>query len=220
MDSRSPETFVRVDVSHATQDALVEEERFDTGAAPAQFRAEFFFGGFERIEAEFAQDGFVLAIFDDAHAAEAANVRVAEFAAIVEREKNVSVRHHRRFRRANDELPRHSQVNQQRGAAVIGTRGLKIQHQKFAVSADGSDPATGEDLLDRVRIVDEIGFAQANAVNSSSGQDCSQTARDGFNFGKLGHGMDWTLAHQTTMQNFPEESQTVERRVRPGENLS
>ena len=111
MDSRSPETFVRVDVSHAAQDALVEQERFDAGAASTQFRAEFFFGSFERIEAEFAQSGFAVAIFDDSHASEAANVRVAEFAAVIEREKNVSVRDDRSFGWTDDELPRHSQMN-------------------------------------------------------------------------------------------------------------
>lgn len=65
MNSRAPEAFVRVDVAHASQDALVEQERFYARAAPAQFRGEFFFGSFERIEPEFAQGGFMLAIFDD-----------------------------------------------------------------------------------------------------------------------------------------------------------
>jgi hypothetical protein len=111
MDSRSPEAFVRVDVSHASKDALVEQERFDARAVSAQFRAEFFFGSFERIEAEVAQSGFAVAIFDDSHAAEAANVRVAKFTAVVEREKDVSVRHHRRFGRTNDELAGHSQMD-------------------------------------------------------------------------------------------------------------
>lgn len=96
--------------------------------------------------------------------------------------------------------------------AVIAARGIKIQHEKFSVSSNGGDAAAGQSLLHRGGIVDEIGFAEANAKNSSSGQDGSQTARDGLNFGKLGHAMDWTLAHQMTMQNFPDESQRVERR--------
>ena len=113
MDSGSPQTFVRVDVAHAAQDALVEQERFDARAVSAQFRAEFFLSSFERIEAELAQSGFAVAIFDDSHASEAANVRVAEFAAVVEREKNVSVRDDWSFGWADDELARHSQMNQQ-----------------------------------------------------------------------------------------------------------
>lgn len=112
MNSRAPQTFVRVNVAHPAQDSLVKQKRFDAGAASTQFRAEFFFGGFERIEAEFTESGFVRAIFDHSHTAEAANVRVAELAAIIEREKNVSVRDYRSFGRADDELPRHSQVNQ------------------------------------------------------------------------------------------------------------
>jgi hypothetical protein len=105
---------------------LVEQECFDTGTASTQFRAELFFGRFERIEAEFAERGFARTIGYDSHASEAANVRVAELAAIIEREKNVSVRDHRSFGWTDDELARHSEVNQQGGAGIIGARGLKI----------------------------------------------------------------------------------------------
>jgi hypothetical protein len=195
MNARSPETFVRVDVSHAAEDSLVEQERFDAGTASTQFRAEFFFGGFERVEAEFAQSGFVVAIFDDSHTSEAANVRVAEFATIIEREKNVSVRDDRSLGWTDDELARHSQVNQQGGAAVIGACGLKIEHEEFAVSSHGGDLAAGQGLLHGGRIVDEIRFAQANTEKSSSLQDGSETAGDGFYFGEFGHFCDSKLAH-------------------------
>ena len=202
MDSRSPQTFVRIDVAHPAQDALVEQERFDAGAAPTQIRAEFFFGGFERIEAEFAQRGFMLAILDDSHASEAANVRVAELAAIVEREKNVSVCDYRSLGRTDDELARHSQMNQQGGVAVIGARGLKIEHEKFAVSSHGGDLAAGQGLLHRSRIIDEIRFAQADAEKSSAGQDGSETACDGFYFGEFGHFCDSKLAQCGSRQHF------------------
>ena len=187
VNARSPETFVRVDVSHAAEDVLVKQERFDAGVASAQSCAELFVGGFERIEAEFAQSGFARTIGYDSHASEAANVRVAELAAVIEREKNVSVRDDRSFGWTDDELPRHSQMNQQRGAAVIGARGLKIEHEEFAVPSHGGDLAAGQSLLHGGRIVDEIRFAEANAEESSSGQDGSKTACDGFYFGKFGH---------------------------------
>jgi hypothetical protein len=202
MNAGAPQTFVRVDVSHAAQDALVEQKRFYAGAASTQFRAEFLFSGLERIEAEFAEDGLVSAAGQHAHAAEAANVRVAQLAAIVEREKDVSVRDYGSLGRANDELARHSQMDQQRGAAIIGARGLKIEHEKFSVSANGGDATAREGLLQCGRIVDEIGLAEANAENSSSWQDGSQAARNGFDLGKFGHGEDWTLTHRMTMQNL------------------
>lgn len=169
MDSGAPQTFVRVDVAHAAQDALVEQERFDAGAASTQFRAEFFLGSFERIEAELAQSGFARTIADNSYASEAANVRVTELAAVVEREKNVRVRDYGSLGWTDDELARHSQVNQQGGAGVIGARGLKIEHEKFAVPSHGGDLAAGQGLLDGGRIVDEIRFAEANAEESSSG---------------------------------------------------
>jgi hypothetical protein len=190
MNSGSPQTFVRIDIAHPAQDSLVEQERFDARAASAQFRAEFFLSGFERIEAELAQSGFVVTIFDDSHASEAANVRVAQLAAIVEREKNVSVRDYGSLGWTDDKLPRHSQMNQQGGAAVMGARGLKIQHEKFAVSSHGGDLAAGQSLLHGGRIVDEICFAQANAEESPSGQDGSETTCDRFYFGEFGHFCD------------------------------
>jgi hypothetical protein len=195
VNTRAPEAFVRVDVAHPAQDSLVEQERFDAGAASTQFRAEFFFGGFERIEAKFAESGFARTIGYDSHASEAANVGVAELAAIIEREKNVSVRDYGSLGWTDDELARHSQVNQQRGAAVIGARGLKIEHEKFSVPSHGGDLAAGQGLLHGGGIFDEIRFAQANAEESSSGQDGSETARDGFYFGEFGHFCDSKLAH-------------------------
>jgi hypothetical protein len=62
------------------------------------------------------------------------------------------------------------------------------------VSSHGGDLAAGQGLLDGGRIVDEIRFAQANAEKSSSGQDGSKTACDGFYFGEFGHFCDSTLA--------------------------
>lgn len=202
IDSRSPEAFVGIDVSHASQDALIEQERFDAGAASAEFRGEFFFSSFERIETEFAESGFALAIGDDSHASEAANIGVAKLAAVVESEKDVSVRDDRSLGGADDELPRHSQMNQQRGAGAIGARGLKIEHEKFSVSADGRDLAAGQGLLEGGRIVDEIRFAEANAEKSSSGQGGSKAARDGFYFGEFRHFWNSTLAHCRSRQRF------------------
>ncbi len=192
-----PQAFVRVDVSHASQDALIEQKRFYTGSASTQFRAELLFGSLERIEAEFAEDGLVSAAGQHAHATEATNVGVAQLAAIVEREKNVSVRDYGSLGRTNDELARHSEVDQQRGAAIIFAGGLKIQDQKFSVSADCGDAAAREGLLQGGRIVDEIRLAEANAENSSAGQDSSQAARYGFDLGKFGHFGNSKLAHRT-----------------------
>lgn len=187
MDSSAPETFVRIDVAHPAQDSLVEQERFDAGAASMQFRSKFVFSGFEGIETEFSESGFARAIGYDAHASEAANIGVAELAAVVEWEKNVSVCDYGSFGGTDDELPRHSQMNQQGGAAIIGASGLKIEHEKFAVSSDGGDLAAGQGLLDGGRIVDEIRFAQTDAEKSSAGQNGSKAARDGFYFRKFRH---------------------------------
>jgi len=197
MNAGAPQAFVRIDVAHASQDALVEQKRFYAGSATTQFRAEFLLGSFERIEAEFAEDGLVSAADQHAHAAEAANVGVAKFAAIVQSDEDVGVRRDRSFSRTGDKLARHAEVDQQRGAAIIGAGRFKIQHEKFSVSADGGDAAAGEGLLQGGRVVDEIRLAETNAENSSSWQDGSEAARYSFNFGEFGHFGDSKLAHRT-----------------------
>ena len=69
---------------------------------------------FEWVEAEFAESSFLRAGGKDSHFAEAANVGVTKFAAVVEREEHMGMRRYGRFGRADDDLPGHAQMNQQR----------------------------------------------------------------------------------------------------------
>ena len=80
----------------------------------AQLREKLRLRRFQRIEAELAERGFLRAGGKNPHFAEAANVGVAKFAAVVEREKYVSMRHDGRLERADDDLPGHAQMNEER----------------------------------------------------------------------------------------------------------
>jgi len=62
VNPRAPQTLVSVDIADAAQNMLIEEKRFDAGAARANSGAKFLFFGFQWIEAEFSQDIFARAI--------------------------------------------------------------------------------------------------------------------------------------------------------------
>ena len=56
MDPRAPETFVRIDISHPAENALVEQQGLDHGAPAGQALAEFLFSGLERVQSQPAKE--------------------------------------------------------------------------------------------------------------------------------------------------------------------
>ena len=92
MNARLPQTFVRVDIADASQDALIEQQRFDSGAAARQRLAELPGGNIQRLspsrslKAPFSFGGH------QENLAEAANIRVAKLVAVFELEKCVGMR--------------------------------------------------------------------------------------------------------------------------------
>ena len=55
MNLRAPETFVRIDIPHAAQEPLIEQQRFDPRAAGSRLLDEFLNANFERIGAKGVQ---------------------------------------------------------------------------------------------------------------------------------------------------------------------
>lgn len=62
MDSRAPQALVRVNVSHAAQHVLIEQQRLNPRSPRVQRRGELTFRRLQRIEAERSQRLFSLAI--------------------------------------------------------------------------------------------------------------------------------------------------------------
>src|ERR1700691_2649576 len=114
MDAGTPQAFVRIDIAHSAQDALVEQERFDVRTPRTKHRAKFFLRRFQRIEAQLTKNAFVRRIREHRHPAKTANIRVTKLEAVVEREKHMRVRRDGNFRRARYDLPRHAEMNQKR----------------------------------------------------------------------------------------------------------
>ncbi len=71
-------------------------------------------------------------------------------------------------------------------APRAGWRGQPQQHE-FSMSLDGSNLFSGQLLLQRDRIINEIRFPQRNGQNAPAKNAFAQSARDRLDFGKFGH---------------------------------
>jgi len=56
MNARPPQTLVSINISHAAKNVLIEQQRLDSRAATSEAAAEFVFTGFERVQAQRAQN--------------------------------------------------------------------------------------------------------------------------------------------------------------------
>ena len=114
MDLRAPKAFVGINVSHPSQDVLIEKQRLDVRApAPDPF-PKLLFCCIQRLKAEQTKGGLAAAGGQNGHAAESPGVRVAHFAAIIEREKNVCMRGNAGLRHARYDPAGHAQMNQKK----------------------------------------------------------------------------------------------------------
>ena len=62
MDFCAPQRLVGIDIAHPADHALIEQQRLDVGVARLDSRAKFFFGDFERLEAQAAELGFLFRV--------------------------------------------------------------------------------------------------------------------------------------------------------------
>src|ERR1700684_513504 len=111
MYARAPQTLVRVNIAHASQHALIQQQRFDVRASCTNSRAKFFLRRFQRIEPEFAQHAFVRRTREHSHSSKPPNVGVTKLATIVKSKKNMCMRHYGNFRWTGNNLAGHTQMN-------------------------------------------------------------------------------------------------------------
>ena len=114
MYARAPQTLIRIDIAHASQDTLVQQQCLDLRAPRTNHSGKFVFRCFQWIEPELAQHSCVGRVRKHCHAAKTPNVRVPKLPAIIQTKKHMRVRQNGNFRRAGHDLPGHSQMNQER----------------------------------------------------------------------------------------------------------
>ncbi len=191
MKPRAPEALVGVDVSHAAEHVLIEQQRLDHRTPRTEPRAEFFFAHFQRVSAQQPEVLRECGFSDDGEAAKAANVRVTQLAAVIQHECGVRMKPRGLVRALGDKLPRHSQVNEQGLTRLTRRRavsGCKPQQKKLAEALHGYDLVPRKVALERRRIVHEIGFSQTHGEDAAAHQHRTQAARDRFDFRQLRHG--------------------------------
>jgi hypothetical protein len=119
MDFGAPKALVGINIADAAQKALIEQERFDPGAAGSRLLYKFVNANFERVGAEGLQlfrEGLRGQVSETA---ETARVGVAQLAIIVEQEKGVSMLSVRLRHGIWRDLSSHSEVHEQRGWSGI-----------------------------------------------------------------------------------------------------
>src|SRR5580658_4487520 len=113
MNARAPQTFVGIDIADAAHGVLTEQQRFDARGARSDFSREIRGVDFERVFAPSRAQVVDPTLRRETHLTEAASVRVAEFVAVVQGEKNVRVRGHGLARIAGGDAARHAEMNYQ-----------------------------------------------------------------------------------------------------------
>lgn len=83
MNPRTPQTFVSINIPHATKNTLVEQQRLDSRAPASEADAEFVFAGFERVNTELTENTVAGGFRYQSHAAKAARVGVTKLAIVV-----------------------------------------------------------------------------------------------------------------------------------------
>lgn len=185
MNARAPKAFVRINIPHSAKNALIEQQRLDARATCANLRDEILRGDIERVRPKIFPKARDPLLRYEPHLAEAPNVRVAKLEAIVQFYERVRVRQNRFVRLARHQLARHAKVNEKvKRRAQIAER-LECHRDKFSIAFDARNAAARQLFAERDRILNEIGFAEANAHDAAANKRASQSAHDGFDFGQF-----------------------------------
>lgn len=146
MNSRAEQAFVGVNVPHSAQDPLIEQQRFDASPPRRESRAKFFQCDFQGLRTQTASKRRDQRFRNKQDATEAADVCVTQFAAVVERKKNMCVRWHRVGRMPGCQLAGHPEMDDEIRArpGIAGqTARRKLDGDKFAEARDARDCRSG-----------------------------------------------------------------------------
>jgi len=180
MNLRPPQTFIRIDISHAAQHALIEQQRLDSRSPRPYSRHKFLRTDRQRIGPKPMQLLLERHSFKVRHAPKTPGVRVTQLAPIIEQETRMGMLLARLRSRMRRDMPRHPKMDKQRrwSAIAIGRPDRRRpatsysrwehqpQQQEFSVSLDGCNLSSGQMLFQRDRIINEIRFPQRDGQNS------------------------------------------------------
>jgi hypothetical protein len=184
VDAGGEEGFVAIDVAHAGEAALVEEEGFDGLAARGQELAESGAGDFERLGAEFGQGrrGVSFELVEEPPAAEFADVAEADEAAAGETEVDM-VMFAALGGGIDGKTAGHAEVDEDGEAAG------EVEADEFSATRDAADGAAGEGLEGDGLAAEAARGVEVEAEDAAADEaGAAQLADYRFDFGEFGHG--------------------------------
>jgi hypothetical protein len=180
MNLRPPQTFIRIDISHAPQHALIEQQRLDSRAPRPDSRHKFLRIDFQRIGPKPMQLLLERHSRKVRHAPKTSGVRVTQLPSVIEQETRMRMLLARLRSRMRRDMPGHPKMDKQRSCSAIAIGcpdrrrvatpysrwGHQPKQHEFSVSLDGCNLPSGQMLFQRDRIINEIRFPQRDGQNS------------------------------------------------------
>ena len=211
MNLRTPKTFVRIDISDAPQEALIQQESLDPGAAGSRLLHKFFNANFKRVSAEGTQLFRERLCRQIGQAPKSPRIGIAQLAIIIEQETGVGMFFARLRGGIRSDLPSHPEMHEQRGRRRIAVRGgrtsaargRKSQQHELAVALNGFDLPAWKMLFEGRRVIDEIRFPEPYGQNPPPHNRSPQASRYCFDFRKFWHeGITIKIAHPLAATQF------------------
>ncbi len=196
VDARLVQALVRVDVPHAGEELLVEQERLDPPAPLPQRAGQPLDAecGRERLGPE--QGELRFGVRDVQEAPELAHVEEAQHAAAVEGELELDEAVARRARGLDVQPAGHAQVHEQRsGAAAVPG---EVGHDELGPAPEVEDPRADDRApeLGRALPADRARPVDARRGDRAADELRTEQAHGGLDLGQLGHsGRDSTPGH-------------------------
>src|SRR5438552_10977144 len=195
MDPRPPKALIGINISDATQHALIQQQRLNPRAPFANSVREFFLAYFEWIGAESSQLFGKRSFRQVSDAAKTPGIGVAQFTPVIQEQANVGVFFEGQPGWNRRDLPSHPQMHKQRrrrGVSICGSTRLLVhrrqpQQPEFSVTLDGLDLTTRQMLFQRGRVVDKVRLTQRNGKNSPPENRLPQSSRYRLDFWKFRH---------------------------------
>src|SRR5580693_56541 len=156
MNLRAPQTLVRIDVTHATKDALIQQQSLDPRVPPPDSRCKFSGTDFQRVGAKGDQLFCKWRGREISYAPESPWVGIPQLAAVIQQQPNVRVLGAWLCGGVGREPSGHAQMHEQgRSCRVTVSRkvyaaaqGLRqTQQHEFSVALDRIDPPSRKMLL-------------------------------------------------------------------------
>src|SRR5215469_8354025 len=119
MNFRPPQALVSIDVAHAAQNALVQQQGLDAGPSPANAPRKLLLPDFERLRTKSSELVIQFLARQVGHPAKSPRIRIAQLPAIIQRETHMRMFVARLSGRLGSHVSRHSKVNEQRRSTAF-----------------------------------------------------------------------------------------------------